>query len=93
MNVSSISQTGVGTSPDVRIIPRPMLHMGFGVVVTGKVTYTVEHTYNGVDYYEHESVVAKTNNADGEYTRPVAGIRLRVTKGKGTATLTSIQAG
>ena len=75
-------------------------NVGFGVVVSGTVTYTVEHTFDDVQdpdvtpiAFPHASVTGKTTNQDGNYAFPVRAVRLSVTAGTGTATLTVIQAG
>lgn len=93
-----LSVTGVGVSnpyiPSNAISP---FNVGFGVVVTGTVTYTVEHTFDdaGVSptWFPHETVVAQTTSQDGNYAFPCSAIRLNVTAGTGTAVLTLIQAG
>lgn len=87
-----IAQTGVGTSATTKVFPGNPFNIGFGVVVSGTVTYTVEHTFNGADFFPHEDLVDKTDNQDGNYAFPIAGIQIDVTAGTGTATLTSHQA-
>jgi len=75
-------------------------NVGFGVVVTGTVTYTVQHSFDNPwtttspVWFDHPTVAAKVDvNADGNYAFPVAAIKVVVTSGSGTATLTVIQAG
>lgn len=95
------SRTGVGTTAAV-----PMDHyispfnVGFGVVVSGGVTYTVQHTFDNVfdsavtpTWFNHPVIAAQTTNQDGNYAFPVTAIRLNVTAGAGTATITIVQAG
>lgn len=88
------AQTGTGNTTaillDNYIAP---FSVGFGVVVSGTVTYTVQHTFDGTNWYNHPTVAAQTTNQDGNYAFPVTGIRLNVSAGGGTATLTAIQAG
>ena len=93
MSVQVIAHTGTGQSGSIKPFSRNPFNIGFGVVVSGTVTYTVEHSFNGVDFFDHEFVVAQTSDADGNYAFPVSTIRINVTAGSGTATLTSIQAG
>lgn len=96
-----VAQTGVGNSDaQVLDIIRNPFQVGFGVVVSGTVTYTVEHTFDNVmqagvtpTWFAHPDVAAETTNQDGTYAFPVRAIRLSVTSGSGTATLTAIQAG
>lgn len=100
-----LSVTGVGVSDpivmDQYISP---FNVGFGVVVDGTVTYTVQHSFNDpfatqeydpvvVTWFNHETVAAQSTNQDGNYAFPVRMIRLNVTAGDGTATLQLAQAG
>lgn len=73
-------------------------NVGFGVVVTGTVTYSVQHTFDDpatgfTTWFSHPTVAAETANADGNYAFPVTGIKLLVSAGTGSATLNLIQAG
>lgn len=78
-------------------------NVGFGVTVTGSVTYTVQHTFDDIwakgynpatgTWFNHPDVASQTANADGNYAFPVTAIRLNVSSGSGSATLTAIQAG
>ena len=86
------SQTGTGQSTVTKVLPANPFHIGFGVVVSGTVTYTIEHTFNGIDFFPNDFVVGATANADGNIAFPIAGLRVNVTAGAGTATLTAIQA-
>lgn len=94
------TKTGVGSSnvlaTDLYISP---FNVGFGVVATGTVTYTVQHTFDNIAtvaspvWFSHPTIASKTDNQDGNYAFPVAAIKVLVTAGTGTATLTVIQAG
>lgn len=99
MRVQTITKTGVGSSPalvmNTNISP---FNVGFGVVVTGTVTYTVQHTFDDPvigfsTWYSHPTIAAKTDNQDGNYAFPVTGIKVLVTAGTGTATMNLLQAG
>lgn len=95
---ASKAQTGVGSTEwipcNLNLTP---FNIGFGVVVSGTVNYTVEHTFDipsgSPAVFPHPSVAAQTTNKDGNYAYPVRAIRLTVNSGTGTATLTAIQAG
>ena len=73
--------------------------IGFGVVVTGTVSYTVQHTFDDVDgsgtvtWFPHASVAAQTANKDGNYAFPVRAIRLNQASGSGSCVMTLIQSG
>ena len=94
ISASSVAPMNVNTSP---------FNVGFGVVVSGSVTYTVQHTFDDVwsptfnasttNWFNHPTVAAQTAAADGNYAFPVTAIRLKTTAGSGTATMTLIQAG
>ena len=75
-------------------------NVGFGVVATDTVTYTVQHTFDNPwnttnpTWFNHPTVAGViSTNADGNYAFPVAAIKVAVTSGAGTAQLTVIQAG
>jgi hypothetical protein len=94
------TKTGTGSSnilaTDLYISP---FNVGFGVVATGVVTYTVQHTFDNIAtvaspvWFPHPTIAAKSDNQDGNYAFPVAAIKVLVTAGAGTATMTMIQAG
>jgi hypothetical protein len=99
MKVQSVSKTGVGSSSalvmNTNISP---FNVGFGVVVTGTVNYTVQHTFDDPavgfsTWFSHPTVASLAANADGNYAFPVTGIKVLVNSGSGTATLNLIQAG
>lgn len=95
---------GVAVSPpiimDTYISP---FNVGFGVVVTGTVTYSVQHTFDDVfaatyvpasgNWFNHPTVAAATTTQDGNYAFPVSAIRINVTAGTGSVNAVIIQAG
>lgn len=94
MRPVTLSQTAAGSSngyvADSYISP---FNVGFGVVVTGTVNYTVEHTFDGTTWFPHPTIASKGINQDGNYAFPVLQIRVTVNSGGGTAAMTLIQAG
>lgn len=99
-----VSSTSGPSSPLVMNLNATPFNVGFGVVVQGSPTYTVQHTFDNlsnatgsgtgfVTWFNHPTIASETINADGNYAFPVSGIRVNVTSGTGTATLTVIQAG
>ena len=99
MRVQTVSKTNVGSSSalvmNTDISP---FNVGFGVVVTGTVDYTVQHTFDDpslgfTTWYPHPTIAGQTDNQDGNYAFPVTGIKVLVNSGDGTATLNLIQAG
>jgi hypothetical protein len=99
MKVQTVSKTGTGsTSALVMNTNISPFNVGFGVLVTGTVDYTVEHTFDDpaigfTTWFPHPTVATESTNQDGNYAFPVTGIRLTVNSGGGSATLKLIQAG
>lgn len=92
MIVKTVNKTAAGQSALIGTVAASVFNVGFGAVVSGTVTYTIEHTFNGVDFFDHEFLVGQTTSQDGNYAFPVAGIRINVTAGTGSVVLTTIQA-
>lgn len=99
MKQQTVSKTGVGSSAAIVVNTNiSPVNIGFGVVVTGTVTYTVQHTFDDpavgfTTWFSHPTVVDETTNQDGNYAFPVTGVKVLVTAGSGTASLQLIQAG
>lgn len=96
-----VSKTGTGSSS---VIPMDVsanpFNVGLGVVVSGTVNYTVQHTFDNVQdsavtptWFSHPSLASLATNADGNYAFPITAIKVLVNSGTGSATLTIIQAG
>lgn len=99
MKVQIISKTGAGSSSalvmNTNVTP---FNVGFGVVVTGTVNYTVQHTFDDpaigfTTWFSHPTILNLGASADGNYAFPVTGIKLLVNSGGGTATMNLVQAG
>lgn len=99
MKVQTVSQTGVGSStPIVMNTNISPFNVGFGVIVTGTVNYTVQHTFDDPatgfsTWFSHPTAASLAANADGNYAFPVTGIKVLVNSGAGTAQLKLVQAG
>ena len=101
MRQQIVSQTGTGSSSTIPMnLDSTPFNVGFGVKVTGTVTYTVQHSFDPVwansgvtTWYNHPTIASLSANADGNYAFPVSAIKVLVTAGSGTAELTVIQAG
>lgn len=101
MRPMTVTKTGTGaSSPLVLDHYRSPFNVGFAVVVTGTVTYTVQHTFDDIldsgvtpTWFSHEELSGQVATADGNYAFPVRAIRVNNTAGAGTTTLTAIQAG
>jgi hypothetical protein len=99
MKVQTVSKTGTGSSSalvmNTNISP---FNVGFGVVVTGTVNYTIQHTFDDpavgfTTWFDHPTVASQAADQDGNYAFPVTGIKILVNSGGGTATLKLVQAG
>ena len=99
MRAQTVSKTDTGSSSalvmNTNISP---FNVGFGVTVSGNVTYSVQHTFDdpGVGFttwFSHPTIANKTDAQDGNYAFPVTGIKLLVSLGNGTATMSVLQAG
>jgi len=104
MRPITISKTGSGsTAPVPMLLFVTPFNVGMGVVVSGTVNYTVQHTFDNIfaagydgsmgNWFNHSTLASQSGNADGNYAFPVTAIRLTVNSGSGTATITIVQAG
>ena len=101
--VQTLSATGV-TAPvpmDQYISP---FNVGLGVIVSGTVSYTVQHTFDDpfasnfdpstATWFNHTDLTSQSTSQDGNYAFPVRAIRLNATiTGTGSATIKIAQAG
>lgn len=99
MKLQTVSKTGVGSSSalvmNTNVSP---FNVGFGVIVTGTVNYTIQHTFDDPavgfsTWFSHPTIASLSANADGNYAFPVTGIKVLVNSGDGTAQLKLVQAG
>ncbi len=99
MKVQIVSKTGAGSTSAIVVNTNTNpCNIGFGVVVSGTVDYTIQHTFDDpatgfTTWFPHPTIAAQSTNKDGNYAFPVTGIRLTVNSGGGTATLSLVQAG
>lgn len=99
-----LSTNGVSSSSvyPVNVNATPF-NIGLGLVVTGTVNCTVQHTFDDVfaptfnpgtaTWFSHATITGAASNVDGNYAFPVTGIRLLQNSGSGSAVLNVIQAG
>jgi len=99
MKVQTASRTGVG-STDVIVINTNVtpVNIGFAVIVTGTVNYSVQFTYDdpGVGFttfFDDATITSKTGNEDGSINFPITGLKVLVNSGTGTVTMNVVQAG
>jgi archaellum component FlaF (FlaF/FlaG flagellin family) len=99
MKLQTVSQTGAGSSSAIVVNTNTNpCNVGIGVLVTGTVNYTVQHTFDNpavgfTTWFNHPSLAALTANADGNYAFPITAVRITVNSGAGTAQMNFVQAG
>ena len=100
----SADRAGTVTSPVIPIDQyQAPTNIGLAVIVTGTVTFSVQHTFDDVfsptfdpataTWFNHPTLNGLTANADGNYMAPPRGVRLNLTAGTGSARLVLVQAG
>ena len=99
MKVQTVSKTGTGSSTAIVVNTNiSPVNIGFGTVVTGSATYSIQHTFDDpavgfTTWYTHPTIASKTDNQDGNYAFPVTGIKILITANGGTVTLNLVQGG
>ena len=96
---SIVTQTGTGTSAWIPVDhTQTYFSIGFGCVVSGTVTYTIQHTFDDVfdskvtpTAFDHSTLSGETTNQDGNYAFPIRAMRVNVTAGTGSVTVTILQ--
>lgn len=96
----TLSAAGTSTAIPMDTYSDPF-NVGVAVVMTGTLTYSVEHTFDDIfnsavtpTWFANTGLSAKTTSSDGNYAYPVRAIRLNITSfTSGSATMTVIQAG
>lgn len=77
-------------------------NIGIGCIVTGTVSYTVEHTFDdnssptwnpaAATWFPNTGITTKTANQDGNYAFAVSAVRLTLLSGTGSVTMRLLQA-
>jgi hypothetical protein len=68
-------------------------NVGIGCIVTGTVSYSVQHTFDGTNWFENANISDLDATADTNYMFPVLQIRLAQKSGSGSVVMTVIQTG
>lgn len=91
---SVLTTSGVSTSNVYNVNHHcTPVNIGFGAVVTGTATYTVQHSFNGSTWFNNSAASNLSANQDGYYIFPVKYIRISQTAGTGSVVCTVIQSG
>lgn len=98
MKVQIVSKTGTGSTSAVVVNTNcSPVNIGFGVVVSGTVNYTVQYTFDdpgvGFTTWYDTATASKTDNQSGSILFPVTGVKALVNSGTGSVTLSVVQAG
>ena len=93
----SLTATGVSEPVPMNLYTSPF-NIGLCVIISGTVSYTVQHTFDdpfasGFDpatatWFNHTDLTSQSTSQDGNYAFPVRAIRLNATiTGVGSATI------
>ena len=82
-----VTQTGVGESEAIGIVDTVDVRVSYACGVTGTVDYTVQHSLDGIRYFDNSDNTNKTIDADGNYIFPVRAVRVKVNSGSGSVQL------
>lgn len=98
MKVQTVTRTGTGsTDPIVINTNVTPVNIGFAVVVSGTVNYSVQYSYDNpmalTTWFDDVTVTSKTGNEDGSLNFPITAIKVLVNSGSGVVTLSVVQAG
>lgn len=98
MKVQTVTRTGVGsTAPIVINTNVTPVNIGFAVVVSGTVNYSVQFSYDDptalTTWFDDVSITSKTGNEDGSINFPITAVKVLVNSGTGVVTLSVVQAG
>lgn len=83
----AVDQVGVGESEAIGIEDTNDIRISYACGITGTVNYTVQHSLDGVRYFDNSDNASKTVDADGNYVFPVRAVRVKVNSGSGTVQL------
>ncbi len=82
-----VTQTGTGASDAIDVEDTNEIRVSYAVALSGSATYTIQHSLDGITFFDNSDNTARTTDKDGNYIFPIRSIRVNVTAGAGTATL------
>ena len=77
-------QLVVGASKPIKIEDTTDIKISYACIVTGTVTYSVQHSLDGINFIDNTDVLNATTTRDGNYIFPVQSIRVNITAGAGS---------
>jgi hypothetical protein len=92
---TSNASGGTVNSPTCPMDYNPSVAFNVGIlcVVTGTVTYSIQHSNDNTNWFQDANINGATGNAETNYMFPVKFIRLQQTGGSGSVSASIIQAG
>ena len=81
---NTIPHTGVGASLAADIYDTSDIRVSYAVIVTGTVNYTVQHSLDGINFFDNSDNTAQTTSQDGNYVFPVRAVRVNINSGAGS---------
>lgn len=99
MKVQTVTKTGAGSTEAIVINTNTNpVNIGFAVIVSGTVNYSVQFTYDDpatgfTTWFDDATITSKTGNEDGSINFPITGLKTLVNSGTGTVTMKVVQAG
>lgn len=82
-----VTQVGAGNSEAIDLEDTTDIRISYACGVTGTVNYTVQHSLDGVRYFDNSDNASQTTDQDGNYIFPVRTIRVKVNSGAGSVQL------
>lgn len=82
-----VIQVGTGASAAISVVDTNDIRISYAVALTGSATYTIQHSLDGIVFFDNSDNTGQTTAQDGNYIFPVRSIRVNITAGAGTATL------
>ena len=81
---TAIPVTAVGNSEVADIFDTEDIRISYAVVVTGTVNYTVQHSLDGINFFDNSDNTSQTTSQDGNYVFPVRAVRVKYNSGSGS---------
>jgi len=82
-----VTQTGVGASAAIDIHDTNDIRVSYAIAISATATYTVQHSLDGIVFFDNSDNAAQTTQQDGNYVFPVRSVRVNVTASTGSVTL------
>lgn len=82
-----VTQTGVGNSEAIDLFDTVDIRISYACGVTGTVNYTVQHSLDGLRFFDNADNTSQTADQDGNYIFPIRAVRVKVNSGAGSVQL------